>query len=99
MINIQQPFPEIVTQHPSQNYHVLVSDVKMNNGTQPQIITIFDKKEISFEDVKIGVRKGLEFSPQTDTCKSTLYAVNNGKVSGYAFYQESKINHEAQNEI
>lgn len=62
--------------------HALVTNVAFSNGKTSSIVTLFNCKDFSFEEVKIGVDTGLERQDWLGiiTTKSILYQFINGKL-------------------
>ena len=77
--SIQEKLPKKV--------NMLVSNIKMKDGTNTQILTLFENHKIGFEEIEIGVIKGLEFLSEVDTVQDELYSIRNGNIyeSGIRF--------------
>jgi hypothetical protein len=71
----------------NQFMRVMVTDVELKNGTETKMMTIFDNSNVGFEEVFIGIRKGLEFISEAKSMTSKLFSVENGKLkeSGVKF--------------
>lgn len=78
----------------NQFMRVMVTDVELKNGTETKMMTIFDNSNVGFEEVFIGIRKGLEFISEAKSMTSKLFSVENGtlKESGIKF-EKLKIKH------
>ena len=74
--NIQEKLPK--------NANMLVSNIKMKDGTNTQILTLFENYKIGFEEIEIGVIKGLEFLSEVDTVQNKLYSIR------YSFRKKEK---------
>ena len=75
--NIQEKLPK--------NVNMLVSNIKMKDGTNTQILTLFENHKIGFEEIEII--KGLEFLSEVDMVQNELYSIRNGNIyeSGIRF--------------
>ena len=62
----------------NQFMRVMVTDVELKNGTETKMMTIFDNSNVGFEEVFIGIRKGLEFISEAKSMSSKLFSVENG---------------------
>jgi hypothetical protein len=78
----------------NQFMRVMVTDVELKNGTETKMMTIFDNSNVGFEEVFIGIRKGLEIISEAKSMTSKLFSVENGKLkeSGVKF-EKIKIKH------
>ena len=45
-----------------------------------KIIILFENHKIGFEEIEIGVIKGLEFLSEVDTVQNKLYSIRNGNI-------------------
>lgn len=68
--NIQEKLPK--------NVNMLVSNIKMKDGTNTQILTLFENHKIGFEEIEII--KGLEFLSEVDMVQNELYSIRNGNI-------------------
>ena len=77
--SIQEKLPKKV--------NMLVSNIKMKDGTNTQRLTLFENHKIGFEEIEIGVIKGLEFLSEVDMVQNELYSIRNGNIyeSGIRF--------------
>jgi hypothetical protein len=75
------PIPE------NQFMRVMMTDVELKNGASTKMMTIFDNSNIGFEEVFIGIRKGLEFVSEAKSMNCQLFSVEKGtlKESGIKF--------------
>lgn len=71
----------------NQFMRVMVTDVELQSGASTKMMTIFDNSNVGFEEVFIGIRKGLEFVSEAKSMTSQLFSVENGtlKESGIKF--------------
>lgn len=75
-IDLNSPVSEISASH------ALVTNIKFLNGKNSSIVTLFNTKDFSFEEVKIGVDTGLnrqDWLGIIDT-KTILYKFQNGRL-------------------
>lgn len=63
------------------NLKLLVTDVKLKDGSETQVLTFFSADIIGFEEVFVGVRKTLEYTHDVNLMKCKLHSVKNGKLS------------------
>jgi hypothetical protein len=73
---------------------VMMTDVELKNGASTKMMTIFDNSNIGYEEIYIGIRKGLEFVSQTKSMTCQLFSIENGtlKENGLPF-EKLKIKH------
>lgn len=77
---------------------VFTTDVELSNGTITQIMNVFSIDEIGFEEVYIGIRKSLEFMPNTKTMHAKLFSINNGTLQDCGIkFKKSRIKHQYEN--
>lgn len=72
--------------------HALITNVKMKNGKQASITTLFNNADFSFEEINKGVRQSLisQFWLPIDKSQATLYNLRNGKPEkAIQFFEES----------
>lgn len=71
--------------------NALITNVELADGSTTQIVTLFNNSEIGFEEVTIGVRKTLEFTPDAFAMQSEFMKINNGKAIKSGLQIEEKI--------
>jgi hypothetical protein len=72
--------------------NAIVSNIELENGTQTQIITIFNNHEFNFEELKIGIDTSLNrINKDSHTIKSvqtTFNSIENAKLKPFAKYKK-----------
>lgn len=71
--------------------NALITNVELKDGSTTQIVTLFNNSEIGFEEVMIGVRKTLEFTPDAFAMKNEFMRIKNGKALKTGFLMDEKI--------
>ena len=70
--------------------NAIVSSIELKNGTNTQIITIFNSDEINFEQMVIGINKAVyrqsEFYNNIKSIQNTFSSIQNGKLKPSAKY-------------
>lgn len=69
--------------------NMMVFDVEMQDGTKTKVVTFFDNNNVGFEEMNIGIRKALEFIPDTKKFKPSLFRFKNKSLvaSGFGFFE------------
>jgi hypothetical protein len=86
--------------------NAIVFNIELENGTQTQIITIFNSSEFNFEELKIGIDSSLNrINKDYNSIKSvqtTFNSIQAGKLKSFANYpmqefSNIKTNHNESN--
>jgi hypothetical protein len=75
--------------------NAIVSNIEFENGTQTQIITIFNNKEIHFEEMKIGIDTSLhrinkDYNP-IKSVQTTFNRIQDAKLKPCAVYKKEEF--------
>ncbi len=71
--------------------NVIVTEIELKDGTKTQMITIFNHSQIGFEEVNLGIKKGLEYSHNVRNMQSTVSSVKDGKLNPLIFFDKTDI--------
>jgi hypothetical protein len=74
--------------------NMMVFDVDMQDGSKTKVVTFFNCNDIGHEEMHIGIRKALEFTPNSKKFNTSLFKFKNKNLiaSGFGFF-EHLINH------
>lgn len=73
--------------------NTIVTNVKLKNGLETEMVTIFNGSEINFEEVSMGIRKGLERTHNVSSFQSTFYYMTTKGLDPICYEQEIIINY------
>lgn len=81
--------------------NAIVSNIEMQNGTQTQIITIFNNHEFNFEEMKIGLDYALQRIHKDyvsiKSVQTTFNSIKDATLKPFATYRKQEFsNHEMQ---
>ena len=68
----------------------LITDVELKDGTTTQAILIFNRCELSFEEMNRGINDSLSYV-SAKTAKTKIYSIKNGKLEASTEFDEVKI--------
>lgn len=73
----------------------IVSNIELENGTQTQIITIFNNHEFNFEEMKIGIDTSLnrinkDYNP-IKSVQTTFNSIQDAKLKPFAVYKKQEF--------
>lgn len=75
--------------------NAIVSSIELKDGTNTQIITIFNSNEINFEEMVIGINTAVyrqsEFYNNIKSIQNTFSSINNGNLKPFATYRKNEI--------
>jgi hypothetical protein len=66
--------------------HALITNVELTNGKKSQVVTLFNFKDVGFEEVYIGVYNALSMQEHITSMQSTLNVITDGKPKETARY-------------
>ena len=81
------PIPE------NQFMRVMITNVELKSGASTKMMTIFDNSNVGYEEIYIGIRKGLEFVSETKSMTSKLCSVKDGALVEQVNFPKLKIKH------
>ena len=71
--------------------NAIVSSIELKNGTNSQIITIFNSNEINFEEMVIGINTAVyrqsEIYNNIKSIQNTFSSIKNGNLKPFATYK------------
>ena len=75
--------------------NAIVSNIELENGTQTQIITIFNNHEFNFEETKIGIDTSLnrinkDYNP-IKSVQTTFNSIQDAKLKPFAVYKKQEF--------
>lgn len=72
--------------------NAIVSNIELENGTQTQVITIFNNNEFNFEEIKKGIDENFDrINKNQKSIKSvqtTFSSIENAKLKPFATYKK-----------
>ena len=75
--------------------NAIVSSIELKNGTNSQIITIFNSNEINFEEMVIGINTAVyrqsEIYNNIKSIQNTFSSIKNGNLKPFATYSKNEI--------
>jgi hypothetical protein len=74
--------------------HALVTNVELANGKKSQVVTLFNFKDIGFEEVNIGVYNALSMQEHVTSMQSDLTVIKNGKPKLEAHFEKKVFTNE-----
>jgi len=77
--------------------HALLSDVELTDGTTTQAIVIFNNKELNFEELNLGVNKGLENLYKVKSVLTKFCSIRNGKAKAVAHFTKKEFDFDKHN--
>lgn len=61
-----------------QNFtNMMVFDVEMQDGRKTKVVALFDNKDVGYEEMYIGIKKALEFVPESKKFNTSLFRFKN----------------------
>lgn len=73
--------------------NTIVTNVKLKNGSETEMVIIFNGSEINYEEVSIGIRTGLERTHNVRSFQSTFYYMTTKGLHPICYEQEHIINY------
>ncbi|QZL00105.1 hypothetical protein K5L04_10410 [Flavobacterium psychrophilum] len=75
--------------------NAIVSNIELENGTQTQIITIFNNQEFNFEEMKIGIDTSLnrinkDYNP-IKSVQTTFNSIQDAKLKPFAVCKKQEF--------
>ena len=81
--------------------NAIVSNIELENGTQTQIITIFNNSEFHFEEMKIGLDYSLQRIHKDyvsiKSVQTTFNSINDAKLKPFAVYKKQEFSNPKPN--
>lgn len=71
--------------------NALITSVKLKNGQTAKMVTVFNNTELNFEELNIGVKKGLERTRKAETMQSTLYVLKESEIEPIIRFEEQQL--------
>ncbi|MGV0756782.1 hypothetical protein ACTS9E_14530 [Empedobacter brevis] len=71
--------------------NALITSVKLKNGKTTQMITVFNSSELNFEELNIGVKKGLERTRKAESMQSTLYILKGSETEPVIHFEKQLL--------
>ncbi len=71
--------------------HLMVTQVKLQNGNVTAVVTLIDSSLVGFEEVKKGVNWALQMQENIISERSTLYSINNGQLNKFTDYDKEYL--------
>lgn len=66
--------------------HALITNVELSNGKKSQVVTLFNFKEVGFEEVNIGLANALSMQQHISSMQSTLNVIKDGQLEESSFF-------------
>lgn len=71
--------------------HLMITQVKLQNGNVTAVVTLIDSSLVGFEEVKKGVNWALQMQENIISERSTLYSINNGQLNKFTDYDKEYL--------
>lgn len=71
--------------------NALITSVKLKNGQTTQMITVFNNSELNFEEINLGIKKGLERTHNVQSMQSVLCVLTGKEIEPVIKFDEQPL--------
>ena len=76
--------------------NTIVSEIELTNGEITQVVTLFNHRDVNFEEMNIGINMTFSRCGNVAKSKNTFCSLKSGKINPFGLFDEIAWEHKEQ---